>query len=176
MCSTESIRPLYMVNVDWWNRLGSFSFSIPRVNGDLEIWLNAFFITSVPTRLRERLPSMRVLFFTGEGFTWWSSRPLSVYSIFFIIGGDIRARRGSFLLCSTELLLQIINLLLHGFIIVSLMGYVSFPSKTTSIRVDGMHTAFLIVLTISFTFKIEKLVLLTNISRLCLMWACLMWT
>ena len=121
-------------------------------------------------------PSMRVLFFTREGFTWWSSRPLSVYNIFFIIKGDIKAGRGSFLLCSTELLLQIINLLLHGFIIVSLMGYVSFPLKITSIRVDGMHTAFLIVLTISFTFKIEKLILLTNISRFCLIRACLMWT
>ena len=109
-------------------------------------------------------PSMMVLFFTGEGFAWWSSRPLSVYSIFFIIGGDIRARRGSFLLCSTELLFQIINLLFYGFIIVSLIGYVSFPSKTASIHVDGMHTAFLIVLTISFMFKIEKLILLTNIN------------
>ena len=121
-------------------------------------------------------PSMRMLFFTGEGFTWWSSRPLSVYSIFFVIKGDIRAGRGSFLLCSTELFLQIINLLLHGFIIVSLMGHVSVPSKTTSIYVDGMHTALLIVLTISFTFKIEKLILLMNIRRLRLMRACLMWT
>ena len=74
-------------------------------------------------------PSMKILFFTGEGFAWWSSRPLSVYSIFFIIGGDIRVGRGSFLLCSTELLLQIINLLLYGFIIVSLMEYVSFLRK-----------------------------------------------
>ena len=121
-------------------------------------------------------PSMKMFFFTGEGFAWWSSRPLSIYSIFFIIGGDIRAGRGSFLLCLTELLLQIINLLLHGFIIISLMGYVSFPSKTASICVDEMHTAFLIVLAISFTFKIEKLILLTNISRFCLMRACLMWT
>ena len=75
-----------------------------------------------------------------------------------------------------ELLLQIINLLLHGLIIVPFWRYVSLPSKTASICVDGMHIAFLIVLTISFMFKIEKLILLTNISRLCLMWACLMWT
>ena len=100
---------------------------------------------------------------------------MSVYSIFFIIGGDIRVGRGSFLLRLTELLFQIINLLLHGFIIVSIMGYVFFPLKIASIRMDGMHTAFLIVLTISFTFKIEKFVLLTNISRFCLMRACLMW-
>ena len=49
--STGSIRPLYMANVDWWNH----AFSIPRVKGDLQIWLNAFFITSVPTPLREGL-------------------------------------------------------------------------------------------------------------------------
>ena len=73
---------------------------------------------------------------------------MSIYSIFFVIGGDIRAERGLFLLCSMELLLQIINFLLHGFIIVFLMGYVSFPLKIASIRVDGMHAAFLIVLKI----------------------------
>ena len=54
-CSIGSVRPLYMANVGWWNRLGSFSFSIPHVNGDLEIWLNAFFITLVPTPLWEGL-------------------------------------------------------------------------------------------------------------------------
>ena len=128
------------------------------------------------TRKAPAFPLMKMLFLIGEGFAWWSSRPLSVYSIFFIIGRDIRAGRGSFLLCSTELLLQIINLLLHGFIIVSLVGYVTFPSKTTFICVNGMHTAFLIVLTISFTFKIKKLILLTNISRFCLMRTCLIWT
>ena len=53
--STGSVRPLYMAKVGWWNRLGSFAFSIPRVKGDLEIWLNAFFITSVPTPLWEGL-------------------------------------------------------------------------------------------------------------------------
>ena len=52
-CSTGSIRPLYMANVGWWNRLGNFAFSIHRVNGNLEIWLNVFFITSVPTPLWE---------------------------------------------------------------------------------------------------------------------------
>ena len=118
----------------------------------------------------------KMLFFTREGFVWWSSRPLSVYGIFFIIGGDIRAGRGSLLLCSTGLLLQIINLLLHGFIITLLMGYVSFPSKIASTHVDGIHTAFLIVFPISFTFKIEELILLMNISRFCLMQTCLMWT
>lgn len=44
-----------MANVGWWNRLGSFAFSIPRVEGDLEIWFNVFFIISVPTPLREGL-------------------------------------------------------------------------------------------------------------------------
>ena len=34
---------------------GSFAFSIPRVKGDLEIWLRAFFITLVPTPLLDGL-------------------------------------------------------------------------------------------------------------------------
>ena len=49
------MRPLYMVNVGGWKRLGSFEFSIPRVKGDLEIWLRAFFITLVPTSLQDGL-------------------------------------------------------------------------------------------------------------------------
>ena len=54
-CSIGSVRPLYTMNVGWWNRLGIFAFSIPRVKGDLGIWLNAFFITLVPTLLWEGL-------------------------------------------------------------------------------------------------------------------------
>ena len=54
-CSTGSVRPLYMANVGWWKRLGIFAFSIPRVKGDLEIWLKAFFIISVPTPLLDGL-------------------------------------------------------------------------------------------------------------------------
>ena len=48
------------------------------------------------TRRTPAFPLMKMLFFTGEGFAWWSSRPLLVYSIFFINRGDIRAGRGSF--------------------------------------------------------------------------------
>ena len=121
-------------------------------------------------------PLVKMLILTGEGLVWWSFRPLSVYSIIFIIGRGIRAGRGSLLLCLTELLLQVINLSSHDFIITLLMGYVTFPSKTTSTCVGGMHTAFLIVFSISFTFKIEELILLTNISRFRLIRTCLMWT
>ena len=179
-CSTGFVRPLYMANVGWWNRLESFAFSIPCV---CKGWLrnlaqhlfhnvSSYFFA----RRASAFPSMKMLFLIGEGFAWWSSRPLSVYSIFFIIGRDIRARKGSLLLCLTELLLQVINLSLHGFIIILLVGYVTFPLKTASTRVDGMHTAFLIVFPISFTFKIEELILLTNISKFRLMRTCLMWT
>ena len=90
-------------------------------------------------------PSMKAFLLTGERFAWWSSWPLSVHNVLFIIGRDIRAGRGSPLLCSTELLLQVINLSLHDFIIISLMGDVTFPSKTASTCVDGMYIAFLIV-------------------------------
>ena len=121
-------------------------------------------------------PSVKILFLTGEEFAWWGSRPFFVYSVFFIIGRNIKVGRGSLLLCSTELLLQVINLSLHGFIIISLVGYVTFPSKTASTCVDGMHTIFLIVLLISFTFKVKEIIWLMNICGLCLMRTCLMWT
>ena len=121
-------------------------------------------------------PLVKMLFLTREGFAWWSSRLLSVYSIFFIIGRNIRARRGSLLLCSMELLLQIINLSLHGFFITLLMRYMTFPSKTASTRVDSVHTAFLIVFPISFTLKIEEFVLLMNVGRFRLVQTRLMWT
>ena len=121
-------------------------------------------------------PLVKILFLTRERFAWWSSRPFSVYSIFFIVGRDIRAGRGPLLLCSTELLLQIINLSLHGFFITLLMSYMTFPSKTASTRVDGVHTAFLRVFPISFTLKIEEFILLTNIGRFRLVQTCLMWT
>ena len=59
-------------------------------------------------------PSVKMLFLTGEGFAWWGSWPPSVYSVLFTIGRDIRAGRGSLLLCSIELLLQVINHFVHG--------------------------------------------------------------
>ena len=121
-------------------------------------------------------PSMKMLFLTRVGFAWWGFWPLSVYSVLFIIRRDIWAGRGSLLLCSTELLLQVINLSLHGFIIISLVGYVTFPLKTASTCVDGMYTAFLIGLLISFTFKVEEIIRLMNICGLCLMQTCLIWT
>ena len=99
-----------------------------------------------------------------------------VHSVLFIIRRDIKAGRGSLLLCSTELLLQVINPSLHDFIIISLVGYVTFPSKIASTCVDGMYTVFLIVLPISFTFKVEEIILLMNIRRFRLMRTYLMWT
>ena len=120
--------------------------------------------------------SVKALFIIGEGFAWWSSWPLSVNSVLFIIGRDIGAGRGLLLLCSMELLLQVINLSLHGFIIISLVGDVAFPSKTASTCVNGMYTAFLIVFPISFTFKIEEIILLMNVHKFRLMRTCLMWT
>ena len=106
-CSTGSVRPLYMANVGWWKRLGSFAFFIPRVKGDLEIWLKAFFITLVPTPLRDGLLRFFFLWICSSSqkkrLTRWSSWSLFVDSIFFIIRKNIRAGRGLFPLCSTKL-------------------------------------------------------------------------
>ena len=73
---------------------------------------------------------VKILFLTRERLAGWSSRPLSVYSVFFIIGRDIRAGRGLLLFCPMELLFQIINLSLHGFFITLLMSCMTFLLKT----------------------------------------------
>ena len=78
------------------------------------------------------------LFIIGEGFVWWSSRPLYINSVLFIVRRDIGAGRGSPLLCSMELLLQVINLSLHGFVIILLVGDAASPSKAASTCMGGM--------------------------------------
>ena len=116
------------------------------------------------------------LFIIGEGFAWWSSWPLFVNSVFFLIRRDIGVGRGSPLLCSMELLFQVINLSLHGFIIISPMGEVASPSKTASIGMGGMYITFLMFSLISITFEIEEIILLMKVRRFCLMRTCLMWS
>ena len=116
------------------------------------------------------------LFIIREGFARWSSWPLSVNSVLFIIIRDIGAGRGLPLLYSMELLLQVINLSLHDFIIISPVGDVASPSKVASTSMGGMYTAFLIFFPISFTFKIEEIILLMKVRRFRLMQTCLMWS
>ena len=116
------------------------------------------------------------LFIIGEGFAWWSSWPLFINSVLFIIRRDTGAGRGSPLLCSMELLIQVINLSLHGFIIISPVGDVASLSKAASTCMGGMYTAFSIFFPISFTFEIEEIILLMKVHRFCLMRTCWMWT
>ena len=107
------------------------------------------------------------------------ARRASAFSLvitLFIIGRDIGSGRGSPLLCLMELLLQVINLLLHGFIIISPVGDVASPSKAASTCMGGMYTAFLIFFSISFMFEIEEIILLMKVRIFCLMRTCLMWT
>ena len=119
---------------------------------------------------------MMALFIIGEGFAWWSSWPLSVNSVLFLIRRDIGAGRGSPLLCSMELLLQVLNLSLHGFIIISPIGEVASPSKAASTGMGGMYATFLMFFPISFMLEIEEIILLMKIRRFRLMRTCWMWT
>ena len=128
------------------------------------------------TRRASAFSPVMVLFIIGEGFAWWSFWPLSVNSVLFIIRRDIGAGKELPLLCSIELLLQVINLSLHGFIIISPVGDVASPSKATSIGMGGMYIAFLIFFPISFTFEIEEIILLMKVRWFYLMQTCLMWS
>ena len=118
-----------------------------------------FFARRSPT-----FPFVKILFLTRERLPRWSSRPLSIYSIFFIIGRDIKVRKVLLLFCPTELIFQIVNLSLHGFFVTLLTSYMFFPSKTTLVHMNIVHAAFLIIFSISLMFKIEKFILLTNVS------------
>ena len=55
ICSTGSVRPLYMVNVGWANCWGCFPSSILHVKGDLEIWFNTLLKVSFSRPLRDEL-------------------------------------------------------------------------------------------------------------------------
>ena len=121
----------------------------------------------IPYSFMRRAPAfllVKMLILTGERFVWWNSRVLPVYSIFFIIGRDIRVGGVLLLFCLTELLFQIINLPLHGSLITLLMNYMTFPSKANSVRMNIVHAAFLMIFSISLTFKIVKFILLTNVG------------
>ena len=156
-----------------------FCFFFPPCEGWLRN-LTQYLLHNVSSYSFERRASasslVKVLFIIGEWFAWWSSWLLSVNSVLFIIGRDIETGRGSLLLCSIELLLQVINLSLHGFIIISPVGDVVSHLKKASTCMGGMYTAFLIVFHISFIFKIKEIVLLMNVRRFRLMRTCLMWT
>ena len=57
-----------------------------------------------PARGTPTFSFVKILFLTRERLAVWSSRPLSVYSVIFIIGRDIRARREPLLFRPMELL------------------------------------------------------------------------
>ena len=59
-CSTGFYLLLYRVNVGWVNHRGSFPLLTLRVKGDLEIWLRALPIASLPRLLRGGLSLLRL--------------------------------------------------------------------------------------------------------------------
>ena len=128
------------------------------------------------TRKAPAFSPVMALFIIGEWFAWWSSWPLSVNSVFFLIRKDIGVGKGSPLLYSIELLLQVINLSLRDFIIISPIGEVASLSKVASTSMGGMYATFLMFFPISFTLEIEDIILLVKIRRFCLMRTCWMWT
>ena len=125
-----------------------FCLFYPSCEGWLRNLTQCFFHNISSHSLARRasaFPSVKALFIIGEGFAWWSSWPLSINSVIFIIRREIGVGRGSPLLCLMELLLQVINFSLHGFIIISPVEDVASPSKAASTGIGGMYSAFLIL-------------------------------
>ena len=119
---------------------------------------------------------MKMLLLTRKRLIRWSSWSLSVACIFFVIRRNIRTRKGLFPLCSTKLLLQIINFSLHSFFITLLMHCMTFSLITTSTCAKRLQTAFLMVVQILFTLKTVDLILLMNISWFCMVRTSFAWS
>ena len=84
-------------------------------------------------------PIITVFFITGEGFTRWSFRSLPICIILCIPRGRLRFEWCPSPPHTTQLLLQFIYLMLHVPLILC-MGYVTFPTRLTSISVHGLPT------------------------------------
>ena len=156
MKSPRKFCPLYLVREGWF--------------GDLIQHL-AHNIISHAFMRQAFVPSLVVAFFiVRERFARWSSWPSLITRILFIIGGDVRIWKGSFSLCMAQLLLQIVNLLLHSFGAVLPLKYLTANSAMTSACMCGMHTTLPIpvLLTISIKLQIKKIVLLLRICGLSL--------
>ena len=152
----RKFRPLYLARERWF--------------GDLIQRLAYGVISQAFTRWALAYMFMRVLFIVGESLAWRGSWPSPIVIILFIIRGNIRTGGSSFLPCMVQLLFLVINLLLHGFVAVLPLGYVTSHSGVASACMGGMHTALSISLTISFPLKIKKIILLLRICGLCLIW------
>ena len=129
-----------------------------------------------PARWTPALLFVKMFILTGKRLTRWSSWSLSVACIFFVIRRNIRTGRGLFLLCSTKLLLQIINFSLHSFFVTLLIHCMTFSPITTFTCVERLQAAFLMVVQILFTLKIVDLILLMNISWFCMVRTSFAWS
>ena len=90
MESTRKSRPFYFARERWF--------------GDLIQHLAHSVVSQAFTRRALVSSPVVVLFNIGERVTWWSSWPLPIISILFIVEGDVRTGRGSFPLRMAQLL------------------------------------------------------------------------
>ena len=88
-------------------------------------------------------PVAAVFLVARESFAGWSSRSLPVRGVFCIFRRSLRPRRWSPSPCTTQLLLQFVNLMLHVSLIFC-MGDMTFPTRLTPISMRGLHTSFMI--------------------------------
>ena len=147
-------------------------------------------VSQAPRRWAFTLTPLIVLFIVRKGLTWGSPRSLSIVIVTFILGGCIRPRTGSPLLCMAQLSLQIIYFSLHGLLIVLFLRYMtpnffwlhspivilSLEHVTAHTRVafaglSGVYTSLSkpSIFFISITFRVRKVTLLLGSSRFGLM-------
>ena len=119
-----------------------------------------------------------MLVFMREGLAWRGSQYLPIVIIDFIIGGHVRVRMRSPLLCMAQFSLQVVYLSLHGLFVILSLGYVVAHTRMASPSLSGVYTPLSkpFVLFILIMLRVGKVDLLLGSSRLRLMRACSMRT
>ena len=88
-------------------------------------------------------PMTTIFLVTRESFAGWSSGLLLVCGVFCILRKRLGPKRWAPLPCATQLLLQLVNLMLHVSLILC-MGDMTFPTRLIPISMRCLHTSFMI--------------------------------
>ena len=107
---------------------------------------------------------LMVLLVVRERLVEWSSWPSPITRILFTLRGNVRVIGGPFSPCMAKLPLQLVNLQLHGSVILFLR-YVISKSRMASACMCSVHAP----LSISHTFEIKEIILLLRPCGLLLM-------
>ena len=135
-------------------------------------------VSQAPRKWASAFVPLVMLFFMREGLAWSGSWSLPIVIIAFIIGGQVKVKMRTPLLCMAQFSLQVLYLSLHGLFVILSLGYMTAYTRMASASLSGVYTSLSkpSILFISITLEVGKVALLLGSSWLRLMGACLMRT